>query len=107
MNFRTDDGNEVSRFIHQVSIKHQKEVDNAIMLEIKSMATENGIKDEYILNEKAILSALEKQMPKKPVIPFDSIDRNYECPTCPHRVDKTQQYCDKCGQKLDWGEENG
>lgn len=56
-------------------------------------------------HEKFVLEALEKQMPKKPVIPFDSINREYECPKCPHRVYKTQQYCDKCGQALDWSEE--
>jgi hypothetical protein len=52
-----------------------------------------------------VVSALKKQITKKPVIPFDSIYQEYECPMCPHKVDKTQQYCDKCGQALDWSEE--
>lgn len=55
---------------------------------------------DYIL---AVKSALEKQIPKKPCIPFDSIYQEYECPVCPHKVDKTQLYCGKCGQALDWG----
>ena len=50
------------------------------------------------------ISALEKQIPKKPVVPLDSIREQHECPVCPHRVYKTQQYCDKCGQKLDWSD---
>ena len=53
---------------------------------------------------KMAISALEKQIPKKPGIPFDSIHQEYECPKCPHRVDKTQLYCDKCGQALDWSD---
>lgn len=48
--------------------------------------------------------AVEKQIPKKPGIPFDSISQEYECPKCPHTVYKTQLYCDKCGQALDWGD---
>ena len=66
-----------------------------------------GLNIEGIKNiecESVIISALEKQIPKKPVIPFDSIRQEYECPVCPHKVDKTQLYCGKCGQALDWGD---
>lgn len=64
----------------------------------------NGIFNDKIGAFDVAISALEKQIPTKPCIPFDSIHQEYECPMCPHKVDKTQLYCDKCGQALDWSE---
>ena len=49
------------------------------------------------------IEALQKQMPEKP------IDRCMfmECPTC-HNVEIANcSYCADCGQKLDWGQDNG
>ena len=56
----------------------------------------------------------EKQIPKVPINktkPDDTASRAYEncniivCPTCGGRLKLKSkgQYCDKCGQKLDWG----
>lgn len=51
------------------------------------------------------IKALEKQIPKKAIehkqkigFPF------YECPTCGEIDILWQNYCDNCGQKLDWEE---
>ena len=53
------------------------------------------------------IKALEKQMPKKPVYGT----ANIKCPNCgatllyyfySFKID----YCDECGQRLDWSEEN-
>lgn len=60
--------------------------------------------------------ALEKQIPRKPINktkPDDTASRAYEncniivCPTCGGRLKLKSKgnYCDKCGQKLKWGEE--
>ena len=49
--------------VSEVFIKWQKDIDNAILGEIKEKAIEHGIKTEYILNEEAIISALKKQIP--------------------------------------------
>lgn len=61
------------------------------------------------------LCALEKQIPKKPLIwqgiktpespiPFD--DWGYECPCCGNQeIDYPDHHCE-CGQALDWREEN-
>ena len=50
----------------------------------------------------ACLKALEKQIPKKPI--------NLTCPTCGFdRIDNSWwvfTYCPKCGQLLDWEEED-
>ena len=58
------------------------------------------------------ISALEKQMPKKPL---EQRYVNYEienelighCPSCQLRWDVAywQRYCSNCGQKLDWSVE--
>jgi hypothetical protein len=90
--------------IHEVCIKWQKDLDNAILGEIKQKAIENGIETEYLLNEKAIISALEKQIPKKPFIPWDSISGTPYCPNCEEYVRGCVAYCDHCGQALDWGD---
>lgn len=64
--------------------------------------------DEYQIEQLAI-SALEKQIPKKVVE-----DKNiYLCPNCgasaetdcgDDMLDYRLNYCDNCGQKLDWRE---
>jgi hypothetical protein len=51
-----------------------------------------------------IVNAIEKQIPKKPFIPWDSISENYECPICQEVVYTSQNYCDYCGQALDWSD---
>lgn len=61
------------------------------------------------------IKALEKQIPRKPIDktkPDDTASLAYEncniivCPTCGRRLKLKSKgkYCDKCGQKLDWGE---
>ena len=58
--------------------------------------------------------SLEKQIPRKPIDktkPDDTASLDYEncnivvCPTCGGRLKLKSKgkYCDKCGQKLDWG----
>ena len=58
----------------------------------------------------------ERDIPKKPIDktkPDDTASRAYEncniivCPTCSGRLKLKSKgnYCDKCGQKLDWGKE--
>lgn len=51
------------------------------------------------------IQALEKQIPKKPDF---TEDKEFAlCPCCNGNglADK-QEYCDNCGQKLDWSEES-
>ena len=64
--------------------------------------------DYTVAFEEAIM-ALEKQIPKKPV--DDPENGWFECPNCGatllyyfhlFKID----YCDECGQRLDWSEEN-
>lgn len=61
------------------------------------------------------VKASEKQIPMKPnniKSIFDFSGRYYtakgNCPVCNSEgLYKLDFYCNKCGQKLDWGEENG
>ncbi len=58
--------------------------------------------------ENAILDAIEKQIPKKPILDtiFPSGVEWYLCPACKHNnIEKSDNYCHKCGQALDWSEE--
>ena len=73
--------------------------------------------DEY----KTIVSALEKQIPKKPTphivepveAPVKIGNMNwgrgttiYYCPNCKDFISRTYTYCHKCGQALDWSDQN-
>lgn len=57
------------------------------------------------------MKAMEKQIPKKPVCTFDSDVKVYwhSCPICKQGIGWGKQrdvkYCWKCGQKIDWSEE--
>ena len=49
------------------------------------------------------LEALEKQIPKKPVMIKDKAETYYICSECEWEVDRfDDNYCSDCGQKLDW-----
>ena len=59
--------------------------------------------DDYKANDMAI-QALEKQMPKKPDF---TEDKEFAlCPCCNGKgLFNMQKYCDDCGQKIDWSDE--
>lgn len=48
-------------------------------------------------------AAVEKQIPKKPKT--DDRYVMYICPWCNDFVKVSHNYCQNCGQKLDWGDE--
>ena len=53
------------------------------------------------------INALEKQIPNKPVkksfiVPYEGIN---VCPSCKEPLGGKRHYCSKCGQKLDWSDE--
>ena len=92
--------------VSEVFIKWQKDIDNAILGEIKEKAIEHGIKTEYILNEEAIISALKKQIPIKPKVLKVHDISNYkygDCQCGEHIIDD-DKYCSNCGQKIDWSD---
>ena len=52
----------------------------------------------------AIVAALKKQIPVKPESTplVDNMKHWYRCPNCDMWILKYSQYCDVCGQLLDW-----
>ena len=75
-----------------------------------------GNTGEHIKSIEIAIQALEKQIPKKPTpIDYekyiDVIDNArllrgaYWCPNCKHVV-KSGSFCNDCGQKLDWSNED-
>lgn len=61
--------------------------------------------DEY-KNAQTAIKALEKQIAKKPVDTEEFTEGGWigKCPHCGSDCNDVMNYCDKCGQKLDWGE---
>ena len=82
--------------------------------ELSYDGTAYGGKCTHEVRQRAI-KALEKQIPMKPnniksILDFSA--RYYttkgNCPVCnSERLYKSDFYCNKGGQKLDWGEEDG
>lgn len=66
---------------------------------------DNIIKTSSIIN--ISIEALEKQVPKKPLNKTSEFSGDYGyCPCCNKILCDfdNYNYCDKCGQKLDWSE---
>lgn len=64
--------------------------------------------DEYMNNTKRLpycdmaIEALEKQLPKKPVLKRKAYGGIMVCPIC--EVSDYGKYCRHCGQKIKWSE---
>lgn len=59
--------------------------------------------DDYKANEMAI-QTLEKQIPQKPKT--DDRYVMYICPCCNNFIKLCKNYCENCGQKLDWEDDD-
>lgn len=59
--------------------------------------------EDYAIDE--AINALEKQISQKPIQDSYCGFVTYECPKCHSEVKNGQKYCDDCGQKLDWSDE--
>lgn len=113
----SDDGTTViAKSVENLYILREKEKDAAVFGEITKIATENGIDTYLTLNEKAIIKAFEKQIPKKPEYYGDGYSDGKlvydyaKCPVC-GRDDFEYDinnwgcsYCPDCGQALDWSD---
>jgi hypothetical protein len=54
--------------------------------------------------EKIVISALEKQIPRKPVPTPQPCKSRFACSICDKRIYSKQKFCDRCGQALDWSD---
>ena len=80
-----------------------KEIETSI--ELAKMCTQNIERTKEIEAYAMAIKALEKQIPKKPeemdCIGFDTL----VCPKCKMALYLYEPYCDNCGQKIDWSDE--
>ena len=73
-----------------------------LQIQLENKALPDGIEAIQIA-----IQALEKQIPKKPIF----YAHDYYCSVCNSLVGNNEfewkrfKYCDTCGQKLDWGDE--
>lgn len=104
----------LGEIIDRICVQRSKRLDDAVFGEIREIISENEHLTVVNLNEKAIVEALEKQMPKKPIkknpICYEktkdgqeSYAYEYFCPMCDTKVNKEPHHC-PCGQALDWSD---
>ena len=70
----------------------------------------------YAIAFETAIEALEKQVPKKPIIDKANLTdfQTFHCPSCDKKIisrldgewiaGRLQKYCDNCGQALDWSD---
>lgn len=68
-------------------------------LKALSAAVEWDFPLDYAAAIDAAIEALEKQIPKKPRMPFDAY---FTCPVCWGYVEYPFEYCRGCGQRICW-----
>ena len=110
----------VNPIVHKIAVAMAEHYDDAVTEAIAKAAKAEGITELTVLNKSAIISAIQKQIPKKPefvdirfrnhgrsVADGVSLSKCYKCPSCwSHifHVWDSEKYCVHCGQALDWAE---
>ena len=80
-------------------MKIQEAIENLKYL-ISGACTDNQM--NFVEEIEMGIQALEKQIPKKPDIPWDT--QRVQCPVCQGSFIGKPNYCSECGQKIDWSE---
>lgn len=97
----------------QGTIGEQKQALAMAIQALEYMAKLKGMGECYIIPKSSpweingidVHKALEKQVPKKPLlVPMDDTCLYHEkhCPNCESLLVARYKHCPKCGQKLDW-----
>ena len=89
-----------------------KELQDHVELDLKKGIFKAIVKYDIDINEKELMKAIEKQIPKTPALEGDGyslgelvIDIWY-CPNCDtaYELDYHKyKYCPNCGQRIEWG----
>ena len=90
----------------EIAVKMAERYEDAVVKQIAMEAKLAGVADCTVLNKEAILYALNKQNPKK-VVDLAKNELYGRCAVCGQTVHIGNRYCDQCGQKIDWGADNG
>lgn len=93
---------------------NEKELKDALQ-EAKYTLTKYKVGEHFMMgltenSINTIISALDKQIPKKPLGDLHCVP-HFRCPSCKSSVrtlvsSTKTPYCAWCGQKLDWGEKD-
>ena len=88
---------------NEIAVRMAEKYEDFVVKQIAMEARAEGVSDLTVLNKKAILDAIKKQIPQKPV---DKDDREMygHCAVCRKLVHIGEDYCDQCGQAIDWEE---
>lgn len=116
---------EVKRMNNKTMYEKEKEITDKIGVKEAIKMFQNLIfAENYKIAEnhcrKLAIEALEKQIPKKPTahkvdVPKIKVGNGffgkgttvYRCPCCNELISRIYDCCYKCGQALDWSEQNG
>ncbi len=88
----------VYSIIQKASVQMLDKIEDTCTNLILDAAREKGITDLILLDKKAIVEVFERQIPQKPIELFGRA----HCPCCDTIASIAQNFCYKCGQKLDW-----
>ncbi|MGN0617440.1 MAG: hypothetical protein ACI4J7_00295 [Ruminiclostridium sp.] len=88
-------------------------IENEVQIDVRFCSDEKV--DETIEVFELAVSALEKQIPKKPYKRKEGKETNYYCSCKYYLGDETEiqliairpRFCGNCGQKIDWSDTNG
>lgn len=94
----------IQEVVEHILLERNKNLNDCVLGEIKHIAKDNGLFTIISLNENAIVMALSNAIPSKPHLPWDSITKVYSCPACIMSVSESDNFCSKCGKKLDWSD---
>jgi len=81
----------IHEIVEHLSVERKKRLDNAILGEIKQIIKDNSLDTVIVLDETAIVNALKKQIPKKPILKYHKEDVTpvkygrlieFLCPNC-------------------------
>lgn len=93
----------IARVTGNICVQMAEQYDDAVVAEIANAARAAGVSDCFVMNKKAIIKALERQTPKKPME-----DGWLYCPVCHRDILMDHfRFCPDCGQAIDWGNDDG
>lgn len=93
------------RVTEKICVQMVDNYETSVAEEIAAAARSAGVTDCTVLNKKAILDALNKQVPKTPT-DISKSELYGRCAVCGQVVHVGNRYCDQCGQAIDWGTDN-
>lgn len=107
----TMNGDTVTTY-RQLMFRMAEQWDKHFIDEIVKEARVCGMTEVVVMNKRAIMDALTKQMPKVPIEREHGYVTDIYCAVCKKQQknrsrSKGSWHCERCGQKLFWGNQDG